>query len=186
LIFSILTLAYILFYGTTAIMFTIKEIIDFAVQIEENGERIYREALSRASNPELASLLKWLADDEAEHATVFNRLCKEFNEQTQDERIDRLGREMLGAVMGGQAFSLEDDDLHSLDRVEEILEKAIEFEKDTVIFYEMLCSFINGTEAFNCIETIIDEEKRHIRVLKEFLEGGVKSFEDIPHGNSAG
>ena len=43
-------------------MFSTKDIIDIAVQIERNGESVFRDAVKTISNPALVSLLQWLAD----------------------------------------------------------------------------------------------------------------------------
>jgi rubrerythrin len=49
-------------------MFTAKELLDIAVRLERNGDAIYRQAIEKVSNPELASLLEWMADEEVKHA----------------------------------------------------------------------------------------------------------------------
>lgn len=49
-------------------MFSLKDIIDIAVQIEQNGERVYRNAAGKIEDPSLRSLLQWLADEETQHA----------------------------------------------------------------------------------------------------------------------
>ena len=48
-------------------MFSLKDIIDIAVQIEQNGERVYRNAAGKIEDPSLRSLLQWLADEETQH-----------------------------------------------------------------------------------------------------------------------
>ncbi|EFK11805.1 conserved domain protein [delta proteobacterium NaphS2] len=48
-------------------MFNIWEIIEFAIRIEENGEKVYRDASTKVSDPSLVSMLHWLAEEEAQH-----------------------------------------------------------------------------------------------------------------------
>ena len=55
-------------------MFSLKDIIDIAVQIERNGERVYRNAALKIENPSLRSLLLSLAGDETQHAKWFEEL----------------------------------------------------------------------------------------------------------------
>ena len=52
-------------------MFTVDDIIDLGIQIEKNGEKILRDAQTKVQNPDLASLLQWLADEEAAHGRWF-------------------------------------------------------------------------------------------------------------------
>jgi rubrerythrin len=57
-------------------MFVIDDILDIAIQIEQNAEKIYRNAQKKISNPSLASMLNWLADEEVDHANWFSDLKK--------------------------------------------------------------------------------------------------------------
>ena len=45
-------------------MFSIREIFDLAMRIEENGEKFYRAALEEISSQPMKSLMEWLADQE--------------------------------------------------------------------------------------------------------------------------
>ena len=45
-------------------MFTINEILNMAIQIEKNGEAVYRKSIEQISDPKLVSLLEWMADEE--------------------------------------------------------------------------------------------------------------------------
>ena len=50
--------------------------------------------------------------------------------------------------------------------------RIIEFEKDTILFYELLRSFIEEKANVELLDAIIEEEKSHIRLLEEVLNGG--------------
>ena len=54
--------------------------------------------------------------------------------------------------------------------VEALLQLCIEFEKDTILFYEMIGSFIEDNETSEKLDEIIEEENRHIELLEEFEE----------------
>jgi hypothetical protein len=88
--------------------------------------------------------------------------------------LEEMGRSILGRILGDQSFSLQDADFSSIDQVRDLLELAIEFERDTVLFYEMIRAFMEeeDTEALNVLEKIIDEENRHIQLFRDFLESG--------------
>jgi rubrerythrin len=55
-------------------MFSIREIIDMAIQLEKNAETFYRAALAKMPTPSLEPVLVCLADEEREHAEWFERL----------------------------------------------------------------------------------------------------------------
>jgi rubrerythrin len=152
-------------------MFTIGDIIDMAVQIEQNGEKLYRDAAEKADDPRLASTLQWLADEEVNHAEKFSKMKEGFEETVADPSIQDMGKGLLRRSLGDKAFSLEDIDLSSLDQVETLLEWAIEFEQDTILFYEMIRTFLKDKGTRKFVDEIIEEELGHIRTLEEFLEG---------------
>lgn len=149
-------------------MFSIEEIIDLAIRIEENGEKVYRGAVEKASTPSLAALLRWLADEELRHIEWFSQLKKGVNKTAGDPRAMELGRRILQGVVGSQSFSLEEADFSKLEQRRDLLKVAIEFEKDTVLFYEMLHPLVEDEDGI--MKKIMSEEKRHIEVLQECLD----------------
>ena len=63
-------------------MFSITEIIEIAVQLEKNGEKVYREAIGQSKNIEMDDLLLGIAE-ELEHIDWFLSLKDEI-EKSQD------------------------------------------------------------------------------------------------------
>ena len=164
-------------------MFLIEDIIDLAIQIEQNAEKVYRNAQAIASTPELAVLLKWLADEEKAHAKWFSRLRKTVNIEpqdpdvqdpdVQDPDVQKMGKTLLGDVLGTQSFSLENAEFSKIRHLAQLLSVAIEFERDKVTFYRLLQPFIIDTATRDFLESIILEEKNHIRRLQDFLTNGI-------------
>jgi rubrerythrin len=56
-----------------------------------------------------------------------------------------------------------------VDRIEDLIAVFIEFEKDTVLFYETLIPFIEDNKALGYVTKIIAEENNHIKKLHELL-----------------
>ena len=48
-----------------------------------------------------------------------------------------------------------------------MLDIFIEFENDGILFYEMLLPFVRSQSTREMLETIIAEEREHIKTLKE-------------------
>jgi rubrerythrin len=149
-------------------MFSIREIIDIAIKIEKNGENFYREAMEKISKPELKPALLFLADQEREHAQWFEKLKHKTKTAEGNRKVDEIGEAMLQNLVGDQTFSLDDADLSELDTVESLIELAIELEKDTILFYQMLQSFIQDSDVLEGLNEIIAEENRHIEMLREY------------------
>lgn len=154
-------------------MFTITDIIDIAIRIERNGEKVYRTAQSEVANRALAPMLGWLADQEKDHVRWFTEMRAAFpGELDDDSPLAQMGREMLDNVVGDHSFSLEDADFSAMTTVDELVAAAIELETDTVLFYQMLADFVQDEESLEQLNHIIGEELRHAEVLKEFRATG--------------
>jgi rubrerythrin len=150
-------------------MFTLSEIIDLAVRIEENGEKAYRDASGKCPDLELARWLARLADDEAEHGKWFLALREKTGGETVDPELEDLGREILRGILGDQSFALRDADFSKMEAVKDLIALSIEFERDTALFYEMLVAFMEGGDALQHLQAIIDEENLHVQVLEKAL-----------------
>ncbi len=151
-------------------MFTIGEIIDLAVQVEQNGEGLYRDAMAKVQEKDLQSLLLWLADQEAEHAKWFRALGETVRSAPGNPQLEEMGRGIFRSILGDQAFSLKEIDFTKVSKIGDLLEKAIEFEKDTILLYEMLGGFIEDQKTLRHLEAIIREEKHHVKVLGDFVK----------------
>jgi rubrerythrin len=160
-------------------MFTAEEILDMAIRIERNGEHTYREAIQKAANPKMESLLGWMADEEKQHAEFFLEIKEKLEISGGNPVADAFGHQILDKLLGNQRFSLEDVDFGKVEHVKDLIGVFIEFEEDTVLFYQMLESFLQDDRAQRELRRVIDEEKRHIRKLKDFL---VNERELVPNG----
>jgi rubrerythrin len=150
-------------------MFSVKDICDIAIQIEKNGEKVYRDAQIKAHDVKLRELLGWMADDEKRHIQWFQNLARNLKKAVKDPQIEELGKSLLRDSIGNQTFSLTPKKINQAVTIEQIIEQSIEFEKDTIIFYEMVCKFVDDEEIIAQIERIIEEEKRHIKTLRSNL-----------------
>jgi rubrerythrin len=151
-------------------MFSLKDIIDIALQIEQNGERIYRNAGGTVNDPALGSILKWLADEEVRHFKWFSALKTTVPDGGDYPEQEKMGKELLQNAVGSHSFTLEDADFSSMEKIEDLIRVAIEFEKDTALFYKMLQPLIEDQKTLEQLHAIIQEEENHAQRLKTFLE----------------
>jgi len=73
----------------------------------------------------------------------------------------------LHDLIGGQSFTLQDIDFPGVDDMQKLIDIFIEFEKDGILFYELLRTFIKDQDVLENLDQIIDEEYRHIEILRE-------------------
>jgi rubrerythrin len=150
-------------------MFLTRDIIELAIQIEQNAENVYRNALKKISDPKIVSILQWLADEEVEHARWFRKLKQTDQSDIKDPRIAAMGKSILSDTLGRQSFSLKDADFSKIIQLADLVSLVLEFEKDKVIFYKMLKPFIADGETLDFLENIIAEETHHIQELSTLI-----------------
>lgn len=150
-------------------MFTLSDIREIALQIEHNGESTYRRAAQSSRTPKIARLLSEMADEEQRHARWFERLDVSMHWDAKDPRIEQMGKDLLQKMMAQQTFSLDESRLAATREVQDLLDQAIEFENDTILFYQMLHGFMDDSATMAHLERIIDEEQAHIEKLKELF-----------------
>ena len=152
-------------------MFSIHEIIDIAVQLEKNGENIYRDAQKLTDNFLLSDLLEWIAAEEVNHAKWLTELKSDIELNEDHYLITEMSQTLVSDFIGEQAFSLKDVDLSQIGNTKDMIKIFIEFEEDTIIFFEMLKSFITDKKTTEKLDQIIIEEKNHIEKLQELKIG---------------
>jgi len=137
-----------------------------AWQLEQNGEKFYRRAAEKATGS-ARDLLLQLANMERDHATTFARMRVDAGTV---EVFDPDGESMryLQSYVQEVVFSSDTADSWSEDdTVEQILEKAIELEKEAIVFYQIIKSAMFDQSEQAKIEAIIMEEVGHVIGLRE-------------------
>lgn len=150
-------------------MFTAHEIIDLAVQLEENGESVYREAARQTSNPDIRDLLLWMADEEDKHARWFSELKQEIDSRSINPFMAEMSRKVFGGILGDKSFSHREVNFSEVECIDDLIEIFIEFERDTLLFFETLIPFIEDKNTLDCVTKIISEENIHMKKLYEIL-----------------
>ena len=153
-------------------MFSILEIIDIAIQLEKNGEKVYRQAARQVADDELIKMLTWFADEEIRHADFFSSLKKGVEKDTDEHFDEKMSRELIDRFIREQMFSLKKVDFPLIDNLDELINIFIEFEEDTLLFFEMLYPFVINPKDSEKMDQIINEEKSHIKQLHE-LKGNL-------------
>ncbi len=148
-------------------MFSAREIFDLAIQIEENGEHFYRKALPGLSDPSFREMLLWFANEEAAHRDCFISMKQSAPSNRSDEWAAQVSGAMLKSSLQDHLFSLDEVELESIPDLAALVATALELEQDSVMFYEIIASFVTEPEILGQVTAIIAEEQKHIEALKE-------------------
>lgn len=151
-------------------MFSTSEILDLAIRIEENGERFYREAMDKVTDPSLIAILRNIADEEVRHRDWFINVKLAGRIQGIHSIQEKISGFFLQDAVDDHGFSLEEVDFASLRGKESVLRVAIGFEEDSIAFYEIISGFIEDEGTLKQLRSIVEEEKRHIALLEDQID----------------
>jgi rubrerythrin len=155
-------------------MFTMDDLFEIAIKMENNGENTYKNATKTIENQELESILLWMANEEVSHAIWFEDQKAKLDLEMDETRLKQMVPEALKGMMGDKTLSLIEVDFNKFKDIPQLLKAFIGFENDTIMFYELLEMFIDDKKVLNGIKEIILEEKNHIEKLQLMMQ----SFKD--------
>jgi rubrerythrin len=148
-------------------VFESQEIYQFAMRIEENGERFYRGAAQALQNIEAKDLFSHLADEEARHKRVFESMLSKLESYQMDERYSGEYLEYLRAYIDDKVvFNKRDADreLRAVKDVRSAIEFAIHREMEAILYFLEMKNLVSKDQQ-NSIEKIVEEERRHFTIL---------------------
>lgn len=151
------------------------EVFEIAEQIERNGAAFYRRAAELFKDSDVADLFTRLANWEIRHEAILAGMRKELSKQGRElSTFDPSDAPLDAKAMAGLgAFGLNPDPAAQLAGSEtrtEVLQMALQKEKDTIVYYTGLKAFVPGAAGKDKIDDIVEEELQHIRILTQALE----------------
>jgi len=147
------------------------DVANFAIRIEENGEKFYRYAATISEDEETRYLFNFLADEEIKHKNFFQSVLSRmdavggFNFETyQGEYMqyvqDYLDRKVIFNINAEKEFSEIKDVLSAVNF-------AIDRESDSILYYSEIKNLVPQAH-HSKIDQIIEEERRHFLKLSNF------------------
>jgi len=151
--------------------FSCQEILNMALQIEQNGYEFYERMQENAKSNDLRELFGWLKNEEKNHIDDFQRIISSIDKlQLNSEFKWEKSRYYFKAIYDANIFSENvDENYWSNELSDEVssIQFAISFEKDSILFLEELRGLLGGIEE-KIIYDLIQEDKEHIVKLLHF------------------
>jgi rubrerythrin len=160
------------------------EIFEIAIKIERNAVKFYRRAAEVFDNPRIKKIFLELAEWEIKHVEVFETMKKQLSEQSSEMRTFKPENNLLidaQSMAGLAVFGIRTDPTDELtgnESVVDVLNKAIEKEKDTIVYYTGLKAFIPVRQGRDKIDDIIREEMHHVHILGQSLQERQQFLDD--------
>jgi rubrerythrin len=142
--------------------FKASEIMQVAIRIEENGEKLYRHAKTLTDEPKIKDLFGFLAGEEIKHKKTFEEMVSKLESYEPPETYPGEYFAYLRAYADSLVFSPEEvaEELEELYDVDEAVEFAMEREIESILYYIEAKSLVPKSQA-DALDKIIAEERRH-------------------------
>jgi rubrerythrin len=160
---------------TMVITFTADEIFEMAEEIERNAVEFYGEAAERSSDEDTKKLLLEMAAIEDEHLKTFQHMRKQLGAEEEMAAFDPDKRSAMYLQSMADARTWEGrispmQELSGNETTRQILEIALEAEKEMVVFYSGLKDLASSKTGKDQVEQIMIEELGHISALLKKLK----------------
>jgi rubrerythrin len=150
--------------------FTAADILEMAVRVEENGLVYYTVAAEAARSPQVKDLFDFLAKEEKNHIEFFSSLMEPLPAGEPTGAFDPYIEEeslYLAALADSSVFTEDDWGKRLAGEVQDeadALRRAIEVEKDSILFYHELRNMVREKDR-DVLDKIIIEEREHLSKL---------------------
>ena len=154
-----------------SVVFSGKEVLEIAIQIEKNGFTFYSHAAQKVTDKTARELIEWLAREEKSHISRFEDILSSFN----PEELDMSPAEFeeyslyLKALADARVFTTElkaEEAAREVKSGKEAIDLAIGFEKDSLLFLHGIRMMVKGPDAV-VVEELQREEMLHLKKLVE-------------------
>ena len=159
-----------------SITFNASEIFEMAEEIERNGARFYRKAAENSSDEKTKQMLLNMAVMEDGHLKTFEEMRKQLSEQEKGgivfdpDNESVLYLQTMADARGWEGRINPMKELTGNETTKEILEIALNSEKESVFFYFGLKGLVSAKAGKDKVEKIIIEELSHITTLLKKLQ----------------
>ncbi len=157
------------------IFFSKNEIIEMAVEIEKHGFAFYHRALQRSDlNNDAKKLLQTLRDEEKMHEQTFLNLRERIDDFDLKGTVNwDEAKSYIQSMVDTHLFSQPEKAIQlaaSARDMKDLVSNAIQFEKDTLLFFYFIKKFVSNKKSKKAIENIINEEVSHVVKLKKIQD----------------
>ena len=155
--------------------FTIEDVLDLAIGMEDNGVAFYTAAHEISDDPKVKAMFSGLTNMERSHKAKLSELKKRmvgFDDQ-KNSHVDEAVSDYLLTWVDAEVFKKKQNPKHEIvdsGHVTDILKMAITLENESIAFYSGLRDYVANNEAEDIISFIIKEEFSHVARLNESLK----------------
>ncbi len=143
------------------------DIFEFAMQMEQDGEKFYRDLAEKSDDKGLARILIMMAEDEVKHYNILKEMHEKKEVQLEDTSVLANAKNIFAQM----AERKEGEKMiRNASSQIELYQKAQEIEKKSEDFYREKAELVQNEKNKAIMLKIADEEKRHYFLLDNIVE----------------
>ena len=149
--------------------FSVCELIEMGVHIEENGRAFYLALCDMAQTSQGATVFRTLARAEEQHKEFFRNLSKDSCNFEPVENFPEDYFAYLNSLADQYVFTVKDkgaEIARSVKTYQEAIDLGVKFEKDSILFYQEMRQALPEKDG-EVLDKIIEEEKSHLNKLMD-------------------
>ncbi|MDZ7861054.1 MAG: ferritin family protein [Candidatus Krumholzibacteriota bacterium] len=139
------------------------EILEYAMQMEKDGENFYREIASSTNDAGLKTITNMLADEEVKHYRLLQKMKADEYVMTETTILEDAKNVFSGMQGGKYVIDKKDDQIA-------VYREAQDIEKRSRLFYEEKAAETDNKDQKKLFERIAEEERKHYFLLENIIE----------------
>ena len=149
-------------------LFEPSEIYQFAIKIEENGEKFYRRMSQKFKESKVKEIFSYLADEETKHKKIYQEMVSKIEKYEPLESYPGEYFTYLRAYADNVIFSKEklEEKISKIGDLVSAIEFGMNIERDSILYYQDIKNLVPENRRIP-IDKIIEEERRHFLKLLE-------------------
>ncbi len=149
-------------------LFEPSEVFQFAIRIEENGEKFYRQMVQKFEDPKIKELFSYLVDEEIKHKKIYEEMVSKIEKYEPFETFPGEYFAYLRAYADKIIFTQKefDEEIAKIKDINAALDYAINAELNSILYYQEVKNLVSENQR-STIDKIIEEERRHFVKLSE-------------------
>ncbi len=145
------------------------DVFDFALQMELDGEKYYRDLAEKVKHDDLKKVLEGLAEDEQRHYKIIQLAQSQTFHSIADSSLNSIPN--VFSRNKDKAFVPEKELIAKLkDEQSDVYRAALLKEEESVALYKKLQEDSKQPEAKRIFEKLMQEEKKHVEVIENIIE----------------
>jgi rubrerythrin len=163
------------------IHFKPSEIAQIAMKIEKNGLAFYEALAKRTREGETKTLFSFMAKEEAAHYATFEKFSDKFADYEIPAGFEDDYEEYVQDLVNSNVFAGDINAAELAGKVNsplEAIDLALNFEKDSIVFFGLFRNLVLPEEKF-AVDELINEEYKHIKMLLQIKKNITETREEF-------